>query len=412
MSDFSERLRRLGLKKAASLPAIKPRANRPLVEILGAREITTIFGEVLLFEDLYPYGCCHGNVIISFEDIFPEFHKLVKINTGDSGIMKHLFIDTETTGLSGGTGTIPFLIGYGYFDQSGFRLGQLILENPINENAQLEEFAKVLQHFENTITFNGKSFDLPLIHTRYVLNKIPDPLERFSHIDLLHLSRKIWKYRMPDRSLKELEKHILHYSRSSEEVPGWMIPQIYFDFLKSGDGSQLKNVSYHNAIDVVSMAALYIKINMLLNDSLTEKSIDISDLFAIGQMYEKISESEKALNIYKTCFSSEELVGYELLNLCKHIAVLYKKEDKWNEAIKYWKISAELNDMESCIALAKFNEHILRNRGEALDWVAKAESILHTSPIPLFKKKRLISELEVRKQRLGRSPKNVQKEES
>jgi len=412
MSDFSERLRRLGLQKAASLPAIKPRANRPLVEILGAREVTTIFGEVLIFEDLYPYGCSHGNVIISFEDIFPEFHKLVKINTGDSGIMKHLFIDTETTGLSGGTGTIPFLIGYGYFDQSGFRLGQLILENPINENAQLEEFAKVLQHFENTITFNGKSFDLPLIHTRYALNKIPDPLERFSHIDLLHLSRKIWKSRMPDRSLKELEKHILHYSRSSEEVPGWMIPQIYFDFLKSGDGSQLKNVSYHNAIDVVSMAALYIKINMILNDSLTEKSIDISDLFAIGQMYEKISESEKALNIYKTCFSSEELVGYELLNLCKHIAVLYKKEDKWNEAIKYWKISAELNDMESCIALAKFNEHILRNRGEALDWVARAESILHTSPIPLFKKKRLISELEVRKQRLGRSPKNVQKEES
>lgn len=412
MSDLSERLRRLGLKKAASLPAIKPRANRTLVEILGAKEIITLFGEVLLFEDLYPYGYRHGNVIICLEDFFPEFHKLVKINTGDSGIKKHLFIDTETTGLSGGTGTIPFLIGFGYFDHTGFRLGQLILENPINENAQLVEFAKVLNQFENTITFNGKSFDLPLIHTRYALNKIPDPLERFSHIDLLHLSRKIWKSRLPDRSLKELEKNILHYSRSSEEVPGWMIPQIYFDFLKSGDGSQLKNVSYHNAIDVVSMAALYIKINMLLNDSLAEKTIDTSDLFAIGQMYEKINESEKALNIYKTCFSSEELGGCELLKLCKNMAVLYRKQDNWNEAAKYWKISAELNDMESCIGLAKFNEHILRNIREALGWVARAESILHSSPIPLFKKKRLISELELRKQRLGRSVKNVQEEES
>jgi hypothetical protein len=412
MSDLSERLRRLGVIKATSLPAIKPCANRPLVEILGAREITTLFGEVLLFEDLYHYGYSHGNVIISLEDIFPEFHKLVKINTGDSEIKKHLFIDTETTGLSGGTGTIPFLIGFGYFDQSGFRLGQLILENPINENAQLVEFAKVLQQFENTITFNGKSFDLPLIHTRYALNNIPDPLDRFSHIDLLHLSRKIWKSRLSDRSLNELENHILHYSRSSEEVPGWMIPQIYFDFLKSGDGSQLKNVSYHNAIDVVSMAALYIKINMMLKDSLAEKIIDFSDLFAIGQMYENINESEKALTIYKACFSSKELVGFELLNLCKHMAVLYRKQDKWNDAAMYWKISAELNDMESCIALAKFNEHILRNRGESLDWVARAESILHTSSIPLFKKKRLISELEVRKQRLGRSVKNVQEEKS
>lgn len=407
MSDLSERLTKLGLKKASSLPAIKPRVSKTLAEILGAREISSQLGDVLFYEDFYPYGSSHGEVIISLEDNFHELHRLVKMKSIDGEIKNHLFIDTETTGLSGGTGTIPFLIGFGYFDQSGFKLGQLILENPINEPAQLAEFSKVLQNFENTITFNGKSFDLPLIHTRFTLNKIPDPFEGFSHIDLLHLSRKIWKSRLADRSLKELEKHILHYKRNSEEVPGWMIPQIYFDFLKSGDGNLLKNVSYHNAIDVVSMAALYLKINQMLNDTLDRQNIDLSDLFSIGQMYEQINENEKALIMYNTCFSSNRFGDSNLVNLCKHIAFLHRKQENWNEATNYWIICAELNDMESCVALAKYNEHVIKDSGEALKWVTRAETILLSTPIPIYRKKRLINELDIRKQRLKRSDKNV-----
>lgn len=408
MSDLFDRLQKLGFKKATSLPPITPRKNKTLAEILGAREISSRFGEVLLFEDHYPYGSSHGDVTISLEDNFQELQKLVKLQSFESSIQKHLFIDTETTGLSGGTGTIPFLIGFGYFDEYGFRLGQLILESPVNEPAQLVEFANICNNFENTITFNGKSFDLPLLHTRFALNKLSDPLTSFIHIDLLHIARKIWKSRLPDRSLKELEKQILHYSRSSEEVPGWMIPQIYFDFLKSGDGSLLKNVSYHNAIDVVSMAALYIKINSLLDETADKQSIITSDLFAIGQMYEQINENEKALHIYNICFNSKKLVGNDLLNLCKHLAVTYRKQQKWSDAISHLKISAEMDDMESCIALAKYYEHILKNKIEALEWVMKAEAIVLHSSIPLFKKNRLILEITTRKQRLERSLVNVQ----
>ena len=403
MSDISEKLQKLGFKKAASLPSNKPRLNKSLAELLGAREFSSQFGDVLFFEDLYAYGSYHGDVLISPENNIQELNKLAKLNTVETGVRKHLFIDTETTGLSGGTGTIPFLIGFGYFDQSGFRIGQLILENPINEPAQLIEFSKIVNNYENTITFNGKSFDLPLIHTRFALNKIPDPLVHFSHIDLLHLSRKIWKSRLADRSLKELEKHILHYLRSSEEVPGWMIPQIYFDFLRSGDGALLKNVSYHNAIDIVSMAALYLKINLMLNDTVDRQNIDFLDLFAIGQMYEQINENDKALNIYNTCFASKKFHDNDLRNLCTHMALIYKKNEKWNEATFYWKICAELGDMESCVSLAKYHEHILKNNRDALEWVNKAELILLTHPLPAFRKKRLRCELNSRKQRLQRS---------
>jgi tetratricopeptide (TPR) repeat protein len=156
------------------------------------------------------------------------------------------------------------------------------------------------------------------------------------------------------------------------------------------------------------MAALYLKINLLLNDKLDRHTIDLSDLFAIGQMYEQINENEKALIIYNTCFSSNKFRGDNLMNLCKHMAVLYRKQEQWNDATNYWKIGAELDDMESCIALAKYNEHILKNIGEALAWVEKAENLMLTSPIPIFRKKRLIYELGLRKQRLERSDKHVQ----
>jgi uncharacterized protein YprB with RNaseH-like and TPR domain len=407
MSDLGERLKKLGLQKAVSLPPKKQSKKKPLVEILGAKELTSSFGNVLLLENLFPYGSLHGDVLLNLEKDYTEFQKIAKMGTLSADLQSHLFIDTETTGLSGGTGTIPFLIGFGYFDESGFRLEQLMLENPVNEPAQLAEFSRSAAKFKSTITFNGKSFDLPLMRTRFILNKIPDPLIEFSHIDLLHLSRRIWRSRLSDRSLKELERQILHYTRNSEEVPGWMIPQIYFDFLKSGDGTLLKNVAYHNAIDIVSMAALYIKINLMLMETQEVRKIEWLDLFSIGQMYEQINDMGKALNIYLECFYSNKFSGNDLVNLIKHLAVIYRKEEKMNIAATYWEKSAQLGDIESCIALAKYNEHSQKNNLDALQWVYRAEELLISSSIPGYRKRNLAKELLTRKQRLERMGNHV-----
>ena len=216
-----------------------------------------------------------------------------------------VFIDTETTGLSGGTGTFPFLIGLGYFDISGFRTYQLLLENPIDELAQLNEFSRIISGFQGTVTFNGKSFDLPLLRTRYLINKLEYPLDTFMHIDLLHLSRRLWKARLVDRSLKELETQIIKYSRNSDEVPGWMIPQIYFDYLRSGDGLPLRSVAYHNEIDVVSMAALMLIIDDLLEKTQKSGKIESVDLYSMAVMYAQIGEIQKALTLFETSLNIE-----------------------------------------------------------------------------------------------------------
>jgi uncharacterized protein YprB with RNaseH-like and TPR domain len=399
MSPLSEKLLKLGFKNATALPTGKTRHYRPLVELLAGRTISTSVGEVICLEKHFPYGYTHGDVTFLPSQTTKNISLLGKLINGTS-IDKHLFIDTETTGLNGGTGTLPFLIGFGFFSECGFNLVQLIIENPAEEPAQLVEFINYSQYFENTITFNGKSFDLPILKTRFVINQLLNPLEHFEHLDLLHLSRKIWKMRLPNRSLKEIERQILLVPREESEVPGWMIPQIYFDFLKTGDGELLKNVVYHNSMDIVSLAALYIKITQIIDENHDPSDLDIADLFSIGIVYEQINEMEKALQIFLTCSSAGILSGEHLIKLNAKIANIYKKASNWNEAEKYWILNAKTNDSDSCIELAMYYEHNKRDYKSALEWTDKAESLLDTSTLPRYKKQKLIQEIFQRKRRL------------
>jgi hypothetical protein len=174
-----------------------------------------------------------------------------------------LFIDTETSGLSGGAGTFAFLIGIGRFKEDGFLLEQLIIRDPSEEMAMLLHLADMIKPDTIFVSFNGKSFDIPLVQNRLVLNKLPVFLRDLAHVDILHISRKLWRKTLPSCTLKDLEVAILGFPRSSEDVPGWMIPDIYFEYLRTNDPAWLSDVIYHNAQDIVSLAALMIHISRL-----------------------------------------------------------------------------------------------------------------------------------------------------
>ena len=152
------------------------------------------------------------------------------------------FIDTETTGLAGGTGTYTFLIGVGRFEKDEFRLVQFFLTNPGEETAQLAAFSEFIAPCEAVVSFNGKSFDIPLINTRFIINRWPSPLTGLAHLDLLHLARRLWKARLSGCTLGDLETHILGMKRSEHDVPGWMIADLYFDYLHTGDSRPLLGV--------------------------------------------------------------------------------------------------------------------------------------------------------------------------
>ncbi|MRS02567.1 hypothetical protein EG832_04985, partial [bacterium] len=291
MPSLLDRLNTLGLKKANEVAAPPAKKNKvSMVEAIGegTRRIENQLGNVVIAERRYPYGYQHG--LIQFKDLIKvdTIHKAGKLQTGGDNLKKMIFLDTETTGLSGGTGTLAFLVGMARFDDEGLKLTQFLVEDPSEESAMLLEFANQTNDVEAVITFNGKSFDIPLLRSRYVLNRMPIHFTEWGHLDLLHLSRRIWKQRLASRGLKDLEKEILHLPRTEDEVPGWMIPEIYFEYLRSGDATQIANVVYHNAMDIVSLAALYFAITNMFDDDLFSNKLHSWDVFAIGQLYEDI----------------------------------------------------------------------------------------------------------------------------
>ena len=140
------------------------------------------------------------------------------------------------------------------------------MRDPGQEAALLAALDQWLAEFDVIVTFNGKSFDVPLLNSRFLMNGITTPFERYEHVDVLQIARKLWRDRLPSRALGELEKEIIHFYRTGDDIPGWMIPQVYFDYLRSGDARPLAGVFYHNVIDILTLAALFGHIGAMLND--------------------------------------------------------------------------------------------------------------------------------------------------
>ncbi|QSQ15654.1 ribonuclease H-like domain-containing protein [Myxococcus landrumensis] len=165
-----------------------------------------------------------------------------------------LFLDTETTGLAGGTGTVPFLVGLAWFEGRSLRVHQLFLRKLGEEAPMLRVLAERMAASSCLVTFNGKSFDWPLLRTRFVLNRVKTPAE-LPHLDLLHCARRVFKHRGAGTRLVHMEEHVLGHRRV-DDVDGSLIPDLYFRYLRGGDGSALTPVLEHNANDLLLLAAL------------------------------------------------------------------------------------------------------------------------------------------------------------
>lgn len=172
----------------------------------------------------------------------------------DVDIRRALFFDTETTGLAGGTGTVPFLIGIGWFEDESFRIQQLFLPELGHEAPMLHWLRERIAQSSCLVSFNGKTFDWPLLRNRFVMNRVRAP-ELPPHLDLLHCARRILKRRLRSVRLVELEREVLGMYREND-VSGALIPQLYFDYLDGGDISPMAKVIEHNANDLIALAAL------------------------------------------------------------------------------------------------------------------------------------------------------------
>jgi uncharacterized protein YprB with RNaseH-like and TPR domain len=388
---------------------------------MGAAKIQALPPQKLNVEEILDLEAIHhqgGGVAYVFKENYTNSHRHGIINLGNPTILKAeiltqwahtkpinpqglIFLDTETTGLAGGTGTFAFLVGLGWWSDQGFELQQLFLREPAEEAALLNYLEEQIKRFEGVVTFNGKSFDTPLLNARYTINSLQSPLKGVDHIDLLHLSRRIWRNRLADRSLGNLEEQILRISRSAEEIPGWMVPEIYIEYLRTGDPTPLKGVFYHNAMDILSLAALYV---YLVNFLEAPSRMDVPqglDMVAVARLYEELGNIPQALTLYDTCLSTElpkEFMEQALLRF----ASIYRRERQWANAVRLWERAVEeLGSIAACIELAKFYEHYDRNKTAALEWTERAEKLLPTLPVETKDYRvRLIDDLRRRRGRL------------
>jgi uncharacterized protein YprB with RNaseH-like and TPR domain len=210
-----------------------------------------------------------------------------------------LFLDTETTGLAGGTGTIPFLVGVAWWDQGFLNTQQYFLPDPGQEVAMLQDLARLARGFSAVVTFNGASFDLPLVRTRARLNRLPDPLATLVSWDLLVPSRRLYGNRLPDCRQQTLEENICGLERASGDIDGSRIPQTWFDFLANGQVGLLPRVLSHNRRDMVGMGSLFRNITRaaqkLVHDPCPVQDLDWREGWALGRICERRRAARAAL---------------------------------------------------------------------------------------------------------------------
>ena len=265
--------------------------------------------------------------------------------------------------------------------------------------ALLEGLGNFLASAKALVTFNGKAFDAPLLVTRYTLHGIPVPFKEFAHLDLLPLARRLWRDRLESRALKFLEENILLAPRTVEEVPGYEIPYIYFDYLRDGDARPLKGVFYHNAMDVVAMAALLSHTAKMLEDPFHESIEHGLDVIALAKLYEDLGQWDMAARLFER--GLEKGISEENFSeAVRRLSVLQKRRGDFDEAIRLWEEAASNGHIYAFVELAKYFEHKQRDPKSALKWTKSAQKQIEKSDLPVYIRKHWMEELTHRRQRL------------
>ncbi len=407
------RLRKLGVGRGAQLgtrpnapvPAPAPAAQllassfQPLTSALPGEPIETPFGLAWLRTVHYPLTA-HPE-LAGWLAVSPEALAALDRNDALLGLdpLRAAFIDTETTGLSLGAGTYTFLIGVGTYEgeesrflgetgilRGAFVVRQFFMRNPAEEAAQIHLVAEALARCTGVVSFNGRGFDMPLITNRFVLAGRPPPLLAAPHLDLLPPARRAWRARWGACNLGSLERNVLALQRSADDVPGFMIPDIYRQYYQTGVVSDmLVRVFYHNLQDIVSMVLLAQRLAAPFDpERQAEALVDLHPLecLSLGRCYDALDWPEAAVTAYRRALSGSGESGAQVEAL-RDLAALYKRLERREEAAALWEewiSTTPGDDITPFIELAKHHEWRTGDLAAARGWAAWAQHIVAAWP--------------------------------
>jgi uncharacterized protein len=338
----------------------------PPIEVLfpHGRVVQNDRGAFFLLEQDQHLDTWHGSLCLSrFHGVDPA---AVPVLSGDptlAGFDLHraVFLDTETTGLSGGAGTAAFLVGVGFVRDDRFVVRQYVMRDYEEEAALLGALAEDLRGFRHLVTYNGRAFDIPLLETRYRLCRTRFPLARASHLDLLAPARRLWKERLVSCRLQSLERSLLSLERH-EDVPGEEIPRIYFDYVRRRDGRALARVLEHNRLDVVSLAAVAVLASEWVHEDRAE---DPRDVFSLGRVYEGALLYERSEALYRRV--AERETGPLRVRSLVRLAARARRRGDHPAALRLWGEAATAGSPRAWRELAVHHEHRTRDLTAALD---------------------------------------------
>ena len=352
LDDLRRIIRRIEARHA-------PRAAaEPIERIVGGEVVETDGGALVVVRREYPLHHRHGRMPLAGvrEAPLDVLARVARVESAPMTAERLLFLDTETTGLAGGTGTYAFLVGAGWIEDDVFVVAQYFMRDLDEEPALLAALAPLLERAGAIVTFNGGGFDLPLLETRFVLARRRWPAT-LPHLDLLRPSRRLWTGCLEDCRLGTLERDVLGLARE-QDVPGALIPTLYFDWLRRKRAGPLARIFAHNRDDVLSLAALVGWFGAALSDA---PALRAEEWAGLGRLWEPI-DAHRGLACYRTALDSG-LDGDAAHWVRLRLAWWEKRASRWDSACELWDAARQrdLFDPRPWEELAKFHEHRARD---------------------------------------------------
>jgi uncharacterized protein YprB with RNaseH-like and TPR domain len=331
----------------------------------------------LIREVVYPLDYQHGIYRLGeLHDIHQKWQRTSlahPLSSQGREISDLFFFDTETTGLGSGTGNTIFLLGHARVYSDRVVVRQHFLPNPGAEVALYQSFLSEVD-YTTLVTYNGKAFDWPIVKTRHTLIRETVPkLPAFGHFDLYHAARRIWKHRLESVRLANVEKEILGVERN-DDIPGFLAPMMYFDFLSSQHPDGIVGVLKHNEMDVLSLIVLYIHLSKQILEA--DEMHHATEQFEMARWFDSLGEVNAAKEVYERVAESD---GQEAAKAKWNVSLIYKKEKRYEEAVKIWKellqCSNDVLKIKAATELAKAYEHYFRQAEEAYKYALQSYHI-------------------------------------
>jgi len=350
-----------------------PERYRRLAAAVGGKLEPTAAGTFCRVTSLYPVGHPYGSGRLEAPDLsvpVPLASFCAVEVEGEVALADLLFFDTETTGL-GGAGVVPFLIGFGSVTAAGFEVRQYLLPDYSDEAGMLERTLEELSPSRTAVSYNGTAFDLGIIRDRMIVNRVARQVPCAGHIDLLHSARRLYRRRLSDCSLVNIEREILGFHRR-DDLPGYLVPSVYFDWLQTENTALLGQVLEHNRLDVLSLYFLLRHVEEVFRSE-GSSLYHVDDVFSLSRVYGRRKRHDKVTANFERLSGgagpppADEVVWYHSL--------AFKRSGRWDAAIELWERLAVGDSREALLAgleLAKYYEHKARDLGHAIDWTTRS----------------------------------------